>query len=678
MIQFDTEADFLRWVDDCLKMAEPMRRELARQVGIDMCYYEGAQWIATGTPLPKGYAAVSRLFADWNPDSTKLRVTINRTTRFLVGMATATMPQALNPVVFPAAYDYQTDAMVAADVRERLLTAAVRDSAFTETARDSQFRRCVCGCYGMGIRLNQFTMPDGSVGQRCEAFSFDPYRLVLDPYVMHRDLSRHEYVGYQDVWTYSKVMRVLGAALKDLGITIDPDKLQTVGALMPLHLEMNTLSQNRLYTQYRAHSRTPAMRVSEWYIKGADGKRFDRRYVVIDDVPKPDGTTERMVLSFDNPVNPYGGNGLPLALLNGHRRGDTLPGISDVRMMRDDQDRINLLGSLMFRCLQKSAGFQVWVDKRAIPKGTPEEQFKYSFSNTVGGVVLWDAGSKQNPHSAPQLVQYPTIPPNVFQIHSEFQNEMREQTFRSDANYGATKSHVPDRTYQTSLEEADRVVSSRIVEDIEVYIKLQEVLLGTTIRAAHEMSYPTLRMLGDAGFTDEDFEYLANMDPDEIGAIITIPQDAVRVRSPKLRSEELDKALQFQAITPLQYRRAKAKLDLAIIDDDRRIEMFAAKAAMRIINGETWQPLPLGPEFSTIVLDEFRLALTDRRVQTDPEAMMRLAQAIQAQEMLLMPPVDAESGEGTMSASAPTGGDVQDFGSVLDEMVTPPAPEPMR
>ncbi|MCF1193524.1 hypothetical protein LRR18_18200, partial [Mangrovimonas sp. AS39] len=67
--------------------------------------------------------------------------------------------------------------------------------------------------------------------------------------------------------------------------------------------------------------------------------------------------------NFDNPMSPFGGNGLPLGLLHGHRRPGSPWSIGEAGMLKQDQDRLNLLITLYHRILRKYSWQRVVVDR---------------------------------------------------------------------------------------------------------------------------------------------------------------------------------------------------------------------------------------------------------------------------------------------------------------------------
>jgi hypothetical protein len=213
-----------------------------------------------------------------------------------------------------------------------------------------------------------------------------------------------------------------------------------------------------------------------------------------------------------------------------------------------------------------------------------------------------------------------------------FQSEMREQSFRSEGSFGVTKSHVPDSSFRSALEQADQVSGVRITEDIAAYEHILNVLCGTMIGNVQAESRSTLSMLSRAGISAEQFGALASIDPTQVPGTIKIPESSVRYRSHQARRDDLLQAVQLGAIPPDVYLRTMASdLDSPVTDMDKLMSQEAQKAAYLVLLGQPWVPLPLG-QYSPYFIDAFRRAILDKRAKADPAAMQRVVQAILLQQ----------------------------------------------
>lgn len=196
-------------------------------------------------------------------------------------------------------------------------------------------------------------------------------------------------------------------------------------------------------------------------------------------------------------------------------------------------------------------------------------------------------------------------------------------------------SHVPDRSYNTAIEQADQVGNVRIKEDVREDAKFLEVMLGTYIRLAKQGAPSIVGALRRAGLDEQDFLSIVRADEFNPGKV-NVRESSVRNRSPEGRKNDLANAVSTQALSPIAYRMALAEdLDMPLTDMDRKMEQAASKEALNVLLGIPYSPLPLG-EFSQFFIDAFRRALFDPRAKADPMARQRLVDAIQLQEATLM------------------------------------------
>lgn len=593
--------------------------------------HDGAQWITGGLDT-NNLTVMGRRPTNWNPDTNKLVATINRIPKLIQECGAASFIDRLEVSIDPSDRDVGMESVNKAQVLEATTNALVDMSGFVEAARTASFRRCIDGTHGIGWGL---TMKPRNVALRgggtevvqdqiLKAFTYDSTRLILDPFCQKLDLHEHEFVLYSDVKTIDQLRR-------DFGITdINENELPKCGELWAQELEYNTMSQNRLYTTLPQYSQTRGSRVFQLHQKDDQG-RFS---VMLVGVQMPRGKEIRWI-NFENPETPFGGCGLPLSLLHGYRRPDSMWSISDVAMLKDDQDRLNLLHTFFMRMFQKNAGYQ-WLVSEGSQIGGDFDEFKSQFNNYVAGVIGYKAPTRDRPNTEPKLVRYPDPPAFVQDTMQQYQGDMREQVHRPDITQGATKTHVPNSSYQAALQGANQVLGNRIREDIGRYEALLDVGLGTVVKLVQEKSPFVLGELAKRGFDEQDYTVLSQTDPYCTGFTITIRDSSIKYESKEQKEERLWKAVQLQAVTdPMKLRMALAGMDTPLDKDDKTFYTAALKATTDILYGMEWQPFDLG-EYAGMFITQFQSAMFDRRAKSDPETRARLERAINGQRQLAL------------------------------------------
>lgn len=605
----------------------PVRAEQARTQMVNMCMYEGLQWIYRGQGIGTQYSSnyLNRSPVSWNPDFAKLRVTCNRMARFIQKSAAATCPEDIRVDVTPPDADAGVPASLAAQTQDDLLNAVILSSGLLRSWKNANFLRSITGCWGIGMHLRggDLNLPMGPKGenvtiydQTFRCYDFDGINLTLDPHNLHLELTEHDCVVYSSVWTLHKIQRVLG-------ITLDEADCKTVGELTPVFQDTNQLSGGRLYAAYAAHSRTKGAKVHQMHVKSGVNPRFDRMYIAIEPA-----SGDWNVLNIDDPTNPFGGCGLPFMLLTGHPRGDGKGWISDASMMKDDQDALNLAKTMLFRQMQKNSGWQWLIDKKSLSSGKSEEEFERQFTNTVAGSIFYEGGDRNRPVNPPQLVNYP--PPQQFlsMMADESEESMRKQIHRSEGHFGQAKTHVAASTEQMVLEASDDVLGQRSQDDIMRGDAFLRTMLGTAIGLCKRGSPGTLAIAREAGLQPEDFALISGFDENNPPCSVHIRESTVRYKSHTAKRRDLDNTLSLQAIDAFSYRMAYAQdLDSPITEDDRFYASKARKAAFDVLMGNDWEAIPLG-EYSRLFIAEFRKALLDRRAMSDPVTKQRLTKAI--------------------------------------------------
>lgn len=666
-MDFNRPEELMQFHRDAVSSASMTRLQQSRICAQTQCYYQGLQWWQNNisTSLYRSGTGTGRLWTDWNPDSNKLRATINRTAQHIQKAAAATFPEQIYVDVHQSEADPGIDASFNARVFEQTANCAIDYSAMLDTSRAAQFNRVISGTWGFLFYIsNEIRYVDGQEipDKRIRSAPFDPVRLVLDPADTSRNLLDHEYVIYEDAWTLERVERVLGIKIPDS----DRDKYKTIGALMANELMMNTISQNMLYNQYRQHSTSRGTMVTQVHVRDASG-RFGRMYVCVQDAKG-----EYRPVNFDNPVSPFGGSGLPLFLLHGHRRPMSMWSIGEGQMLKDDQDRLNLLGSMYYRWIQTSSGPTRWVDRRNFPKATTDEQIRQQMSNRIGGVMIYEARTEKG-IPQPHTDNFPAPPQHIMNDMASIEGSMRQQNHRAEGHYGmGLKSHVPDSSFSRALEEQDQVFGIRVKEDAATYAQATELLIGTTIKFVKEQVPGTLIRLRDDGFGEEEFRVLLGSSEYGCGCTVIVRESSIRFRSIQSRQQDLDKAASVQQITPMEARMERAIMDTPITSSDRQMVSELNKAVHELLAGVPWQPLPMG-KYTEVALDLLRRALFDKRAKENPrikqmvlEAIVLQTRAIGEEAALAAPPV-AQGGEaGTMGGGEQP--QEQTLGDILMQM----------
>lgn len=628
MPPFRTKQELQGFVDQVSSAAYGYRTQLAQIVGKCECYFEGIQYIQSIGFDRFVNTTTGRLLARWNPDLPSLRVTHNHVTEKITVASAATYPTALDAQVEPPVRDHGVGAAMVAQTLEDTISATVKHSNLLEVAQDANLRRCIAGTYGIGLGIRQVMRPVNIGGQTVpmpskEIFAYDvhPVRFILDPYITSRDLRQHQYVIYYDVWTIDKLRAMYPQ------VQWDPEDMSTVGQLTPYEQSISTLSNARLFEKYRTYSTTKGAIVYQIHRKDETG-RFGEYYIAVKTKDK-----ELNWINEGDTESPFGGDGLPFVLLHGNRRANSMWSIGDVSMIMDSQDMLNLTYTMIFRHLQKYVSPQFVVDQRWFGIKGSKEDWRTQFTNQVGGLIVGAPSSMDKSIMPPQLLQGSPPQPALFELAGMSINKMRNDTFRTEMNVGSgSKSHVPFQTTSLLLNEGDRVLGIRTTEDIKAYEQILAVALGTQIKHVREQSVGTLAMLSAEGFDEQDIAILLNADPNE-PAHINLDEASVRYTSSNERRATLTAALTANAITPATYARGMAELDQALTVEDRYMRQEIEKTVNRCIMGEPWQPMPLG-QYNQWCMSVLMRAQFDRRIAFDPEAKMRLAQAIQAQQQM--------------------------------------------
>jgi hypothetical protein len=628
-VPFDNEKQALEFVSEQRRAAEASRNALAMRNTIDALYYSGAQW-ASANRMTWGTdtTTLARRYTNWDPDTRKgLRVTINRVTQHVIKSANATYPSKIELDAQPDGRNTGPAASVMADTHESLVNAAIEESSYINAARDANFMRAIYGTFGVGLaveskirQVDGKPMPDRVV----KAFCFEPHKLILDPGCQERALENHDTVIFCDIWTERKIRRLYP------DLEFDSDHLQTIGQLTPVETELHRASGGMLFSQLKTYSRTKGARVYQVHEKDGTG-RFSFYAVLIELGDTGEGECEMRWVNRDSPETPFGGHGLPLTILHGHRRPDSMWSMGETAMLKDDQDRLNLLGTLYFRQVHKNAGFQ-WLFPEEALRGGKEEDVRQQLTNQVAGVIHYRAGRFNEKVPPPQLVTYPSPDPSVRDTMEMFESKFKDQVHRSDLHYGRTKSHVPDSTSRRALEESDEVMGIRAEEDSERHESLLRVLHGTTVKNVKDGLPGALAFLTQRGFEADDFTRILQSDHINTPVKFRVRRSSVRYRSVMEKRAVLDDAMAAGHIDIDTYRGilASPEFDVPLSDNDRFHQRRAMEHALNVAKGQEWVPRSLGP-YNHMQIEAFIAQMQEKWVSRDEEALQRLQAAVDMQ-----------------------------------------------
>jgi hypothetical protein len=645
-MNLSNEKEVFEFIETAERADEPQRTQLAQNMGIDGCYFEGTHFLQVRRERRIDSATLGRLPTDYTPGSAHLRVVDNELTYLTQKAAASTHPRQIYMDVRPPERDTGTDAALRAAVHEAVVNAAIDDSGYLRAAQLCNWRRTIFGVWGMGVSLESA----GAYGQKVCAFDFDPTCLITDPNCQHIDLYRHPYVIYTDTWTIQRIESVFG-------VKIDPNEARPMKDLEPQKIELNAISQGKLFSKYARFSESKAARIYQVHTK--DGYRFDKWHVVIE-INKD----QRILVTENDDRNPFGGKyGLPFALMHGYLRADTMWSWGEPRQLKDDQDRRNLDATMNQRIKQQFAHVKWIYDKRSFGRDVNPDEIKRYFSNQVGGGIPYDGSDRARNIAPPQAVPMPQPPAFLMDALAMNADQMRKKTHKAPGNFGEAKSHVPDKTTMRVLDNADQVAAMRVDLDLDAHCYMTGLLHGTALKLAQERNPATLAMMREAGLDAQDFAVISQTDWRNPGVVMSVQEASLRNLTQQQKMQNVDNAADKQMLTPEEYKQAKGE-ELPISDGDRSMRDAIQKWVLRIVYGEQWTPRPLG-RWSQQFIDEATRAQALKVVDRDPAALQRLVDAITlqyqmlGQERMASDPTmmaDAASGGGTQSQQTPTDG----------------------
>lgn len=635
MIQrFKTEKELTDWVDDRMRETQTTRQSWAQYANKCRAYYNGIHWLKAGTG-PDGlmrlyYTEMTTWMGEYEANE-PMRVTVNQITKHVLQSAASTNWTEMEVTSATPHGSPSPDHVVDADILETVANVAIDQARLRAAAESANFERCVDAMHGVGVRLQTFDL-NGQRDYDLRAFDFDGYQLCLDPTVKDHDLRSHPYVIFTEVLTLHAAERDFGP---DVMAKIDKDKLQTVAQLLPVELAFHGLSGGRMYSHLSQVSSQKAVRVHWIFLRGP-GKRFDRLYYVIDGI----GPAGKSVANFDNPTNPYGGCGMPLAVKVGFRRPGEIFPISDVGMMIDEQDRLNAIASLFFQQMwDYTTGYVFAIDKGWFGDSRADEA---KIREMTRGSHWIGSTNGQTRFQAPQMISRPAPSQGLEMSMERARGEVRRANFQSDLHDGQTKTHVADRTNQLAVELVEMPIDDRRDADVAVMSALIEVAAGTLLRAAQTGGVTLLLALKDAGLNQTQIGRALSMSPDRLAAKLVINRESVRRRSRGQQKRDLIEAVQYGAHLDPTIRQALSELDYPLMQDDKGIERWANEAVARLITGDMWDAIPFGASRETVFSALRRGMMSD--AAQDPKVFAALREAFQMQmevEGMLMPPEEA-------------------------------------
>ncbi|HYD00358.1 MAG TPA: hypothetical protein VEB22_03960 [Phycisphaerales bacterium] len=631
LVDVNSAGDLRDFLHEARVAAWAPRNELGQRMGRDIAFYLGHQWLLSAVDRKVGNGTAS-LPPQLDPDVRRpMRATLNRIAKHAQRVAASTRPDTIEIEAHPGDFGVGLGATASARVLESTANTLVDLSGYVRARRRANHRRTMVGCAGVGFYMlggeralnidgQDRTLPDAFI----RAFSFYPHNLILDPQNDSSELQEHDYVILEEVMTAAKIKRLFG-------VTLDETKLRTVGDLTPFEQIVGDLTGGRVFHGFKMHSRTPGARVVQVYLKGMTG-RFDRYWCAIEEEGKDDS---RLRILKGEGANPWGGDGLPLALYQGHFDPDSPFGISDVHNMAADQKWLNAYATFILRTLRNHANYKWLVDTRSAPKELSAESWKKQINNEIGGVLFYDAGRREQGINPPTITSYPPPPGFVLEGMRESDANMQQQAHRSEGSYGATKSHVPDASFKQALIEGDKVMSARVHDDIEQDMRMAGVLVGTTVRLVRSMTPSVLGVLRRKGFGRREFSILAAEDPGQLSCALKVRESSVRHRPYAEKKQDLLEASTANRISPQEARAALASdfFDSPLTAMDRQMSHEATRAAEEVAAGKDWQALPLG-QHGQFFIEAFTQMLFDARVRDNNGAKARLSAAIQAQRQM--------------------------------------------
>ena len=652
MESLNERKELFDWLRDTASAYQNVRGQKERDDAQCLLYNEGLQWL-NYDPVHRRIEQIRQVLDIDHPSH---RPTNNQITRFVQLVEAATAVRQFDCEVIPPERDIGIDAPVRGQTLEDFLNLLLADSRMVDAWNAANYMRCVVGTWGVGLFMQPtvsrlagaqvLSVPDTAV----RAFNFNPLLLTLDPRCPDRNLEDHEFVVYSDAWSLTKANRVLGDLLKKNKIMLDPQRCKTIGELQPFELNLNRISNGRLFSSARSDSNVKGVMIHEIYRKVDSSTRFDRMELVLEVT----GSDDWVLLNDEMRSSPWGGVGMSLRLLHGYRRADSPWSISDVKMMKNRQDALNRNEMMLERQLRAASKDQVLIDRKSMGADQTDEAIQRRITNTVGGIITYDSGTETNRAAPPTVLNRRAPDTWLYQRDQQLVSDMRDQTHRAAVHQGEVKSHTSRATVQLALEEAGAPADRRIFLDRLTAESLCHTLLATGLELVKSVSPAMAARLVQAGFNDYDIGTLAEGEAQLIPYTVQIREGSIRQRPLQARVQMLREDAHQGIIAPDVYARAMSEsgIDMPLTEEDSRYARWAQRKAREVMLGAyEYQPLPLG-ERSADLIRAMMSAMVDRRCT--PEGQARLAQAIQLQRM--QDAQDIAMIQSTMAGSEQAGG----------------------
>jgi len=635
MEKFSNASQLTQWTREKIAEDVTRRRDMEAYAALNRSYYIGVQWINQGS-APGGYNRY------WKSEinnvvqgDQRIKATVNEITGNIIRIAAATNPDRLDIDALPLHGVTGVRGAADADLIENLGNMLLEMSGSVSAARTANFERSVDGRHGIGYRI--------TADQTIRWFEYDGYRVTTDLNTRSDRLAEHEYVIYSQVWSLEGAKRVYGEALFN---GADEKQMRTVGELTPTEQSFYHLTNGRMYAQYARNSKSKGLVVHEVYLRG-NARRFDRRYLV---VSMGSGVNSDFVLNFDNPENPYGGNGMPLGLLNGFPRPGSEQKISDSGLMIDKQNKLNMTATLFFQQMYNYVHGHIWfINKAYMGKNRVDESEIIDEFNK--GYVFGNTRDQRT--APPQLVHMPPPNPALEQTMAGQKQDIKESAFQSAAHQGQVKSHVPDASFQLAADLSQLPLDDRVKDDVNTYQELITNMIATGIGLIRSGSPEIVLSLQEQGFTTEMIGKLAMMDSNRMPISIRLRDQALRPRSRQQRVAQIERAVELGGLDPSRLPILFAELDVPIDMVVKETIQYSNRVATNMLDGQPFQPILLGNR-AQIMIDALQRAAMSETARSNPQIGEAVQEAIITQMEIdgLLEPEEEQAQQGGLPPEA--------------------------
>ena len=587
MHEFNSAEEMMDRVDAIRRSSDAQRRDQEMYVAYNRAMDNGHQWIQRTSMAGDYDVFINKTNAIARSDGNEpMLTTVNRITRMSRRVGAALNPQRLEVHSAPPAGSGNADLLNCGNIMESVGNAMVGHANLLSAASRASQERVVGGQQGFGFRI----ITDGKGDAALEGFEFDGYRLSLDPMNRSNDLREHHEIVFTDVITWEHAVRMFG---EDALRGIKKENLRSVSSLLPVETRFHQLTNGRMYAEYAQHQHEKALVISWYYVRGI-GSRFDRLYIMADTGggagANGQSSRDRAAIKFEDPSNPYGGNGLNFMLLNGFFRSGSRMPVSHVALMVDDQVKANIAASIHFQGMWSFVKATLVVDK-AMLKGsnTTEAEILKSIRR---GALLVNRGGDRNA-LPPAWLSTPPPSQVVANEINYWANEIRSSGFHAGVHEGETKTHVPAHTTQLALDESTMPLDDIQDADVRAYTSVIETLTLTSLELAKKGARTIIQSLKDAGITDSQFGFIARMPTDRVPCTLILSREGVVRRSRARRYQEALELVSTGAMDPGEFGLIAAELDMPVSDEHRDTLHYCDEALADVVAGREFMPAPL-------------------------------------------------------------------------------------